>query len=75
MYNTFFYIIRVTLKFFNLPNIVTPIPNYVVTELEKIQKSLLWANSSSKIKHNTLCNDYEDGGLKNVDIRKKITNL
>ena len=25
---------------------VTPIPNYVVTELEKIQESFLWANSA-----------------------------
>ena len=28
---------------------VTPIPIYVVTELEKIQKSFLWENSTSKI--------------------------
>ena len=54
---------------------VTPIPIYVVTELEKIQKSFLWENSTSKIKHDTLCNDYKDGGLKNVDIRKKIISL
>ena len=51
----------------------TPIPNYVVTELEKIEKSLLWTNSTSK--HDTLCNDYKDGGLKNVDIREKIISL
>ena len=54
---------------------VTPIPIYVVTELEKIQKSFLWENSTSKIKRNTLCNDYKDGGLKNVDIREKIISL
>ena len=53
----------------------TPILIYVVTELEKIQKSFLWENSTSKIKHDTLCNDYKDGGLKNVDIRKKIISL
>ena len=46
---------------------VTPIPIYVVTELQKIQKIVLWENSTSKIKHNTLCNDYKDGELKNVD--------
>ena len=51
---------------------VTPIPNYVFNELEKIQKSFLWANSTSKIKRDTLCNDYKDGGLRNVDILKKI---
>ena len=50
---------------------VTPIPIYVVTELEKIQKSFLWKNSTTKIKLDTLCNDYKHGGLKDVDIRKK----
>ena len=54
---------------------VTPIPIYVVTELEKIQESFLWENSTSKIKHDTLCNDYKHGGLKNVDIRKKVISL
>ena len=39
---------------------VAPIPIYVVTELEKAQKSFLLENSTSKIKLDTLC------GLKNV---------
>ena len=34
--------------------LVTLMTNYVVTELEKIQKSYLWANSTSKIKHKRL---------------------
>ena len=50
---------------------VTPIPIYVVTKLQKIQKKILWENSTSKIKDDTLCNDYKDGGLKKVDIPKK----
>ena len=54
---------------------VTTIANYVVIELEKIQKKFLWENSTSKIKHDTLCNHYKDGGLKNVDIRIKIISL
>ena len=54
---------------------VTPIPNYVLNELEKIQKSFLWENSTSKIKHNTLCNGYKNGDSKNVDILKKIISL
>ena len=29
----------------------------------------------SKIKHSTLCNDYKNGGLKNVDIELKIISL
>ena len=34
---------------------VTPIPIYVVTELEKVHKSFLWQNSTSEIKLDTLC--------------------
>ena len=45
---------------------VTQIPDYVVTELGKLQKSFLWLNSTSDIKRDTLCNDYKDGGLRNV---------
>ena len=30
-------------------------PVYVVVELEQIQKSFLWENSTSKSKHDTLC--------------------
>ena len=35
-----------------------------VNELEKIQKCFLWENPTSRIKHDTLCNDYRHGGLK-----------
>ena len=43
--------------------------------LKKIQKTFFWNNSSPKIKHKTLCNDYKDGGLKIVDILRKIIAL
>ena len=46
----------------------------IVKELEKIQ-NYLWKNSSSKIKHKSLCYDYKAGGLKTVDIPYKITAL
>ena len=32
-------------------------------------------NGNSKIKQDTLCKDYENGGLKNVDIMFKIISL
>ena len=51
---------------------ITTVPKYVVNELEKIQKAFLWNNSTPKIKHETLCNDYKAGGLKNVFIPRKI---
>ena len=48
--------------------LLTKISYQVVKELEKIQKSFLWENSAPKMKHETTCKDYKDGGLKNVDI-------
>ena len=55
--------------------LLTKIPHQVVKELEKMQKSLLWKDSTPKIRHETTCKDYKDGGLKNVDISYKIVSL
>ena len=54
---------------------ITTVPKHIVSELKKIQKAFFWNNSSPKIKHETLCNDYKAGGLKNVDIPSKIIAL
>ena len=56
-------------------SLITPVPRHIVNELKKIQKAFLWKNSSLKIKHESLCNDYKDGGLKNIDILNKIVSL
>ena len=49
-------------------SLITPVPRHIVNELEKMQKAFLWKNSFPKIKHETLCNDYEGRGLKNIYI-------
>ena len=54
---------------------IKTIPKYVVNELEKIKKTFLWNNSTPKIKHETLFNDYKAGRLKTVDIANKIIAL
>ena len=54
---------------------MTPVPNQIINELYKLQKEFLWGNSKPKIKHETLCNSYDDGGLKCVDIKSKIISL
>ena len=51
---------------------VAPISIYVVTELEKIQKSFLWENSTSKIKHDTLCRYSEKNYKPSVFIDKEM---
>ena len=54
---------------------ITKAPKHIVNELKKIQNVFFRNYSSPKIKHETLCNDYKAGGLKNVDILNKITAL
>ena len=47
----------------------------IFAQLEKIQKQFIWKKGNPKLKHTTLCNEHEQGGLKNVDIFFKITSL
>ena len=55
--------------------LVLPVRSSVIKELNKIQQNFIWSVKNSKIKHGTLCNDYENGGLKNVDIESKMISL
>ena len=55
--------------------LVKDVPSSTISQLEKIQKQFIWKNGNPKLKHTTLCNEYEQGGLKNVDIFFKITSL
>ena len=54
---------------------LTVIPNSLIEELQRIQKTLIWHSSRPKISHKTLCNNFENGGLKHVDISSKIISL
>ena len=56
-------------------SLITPVPRHIVNQLEKIQKAFSWKSSSPKIRHETLYNDYKEGGLKNIDILNKIISL
>ena len=40
--------------------------------MKRIQKDFLWNSSTVKINHETICRDFQNGGLKNVDIEIKI---
>ena len=44
-----------------LQSFITTAVKHIINELEKIQKAALWNNSTPKINHETLCNDYRDG--------------
>ena len=54
---------------------LTVIPNSLIEELQRIQKTFIWHSSLPKISHKTLCNNFENGGLKHLDISSKIISL
>ena len=51
---------------------ITTAPKHIVNELKKIQKAFFGNNSSPKIKHEILCNDYKAGGLKMLIFQAKL---
>ena len=55
--------------------LVKTIPKSTIEQLNMIQKGFIWNSMKPKIKHSTLCNNYQDGGLKNVNIESKIISL
>ena len=46
----------------------------MIEERQKIQKKFIWHSSRPKTSHKT-CNNFENGGLKRVDISSKIISL
>ena len=55
--------------------LITKLHSNTIDLLYKIQKSFIWQGKKAKIKHSTLCNGYEMGGIKNVDLRNKKTSM
>ena len=55
--------------------LVTNIPTAIIGLLSKIQKEFLSWNKKFKIKHDTLCNDCENRGLKIAVTSPKIVSL
>ena len=56
-------------------SLVTIVPMEIINKLNKIQKEFIWNGNNPKINHSTLCNKYENGGLKNVDTLSKVITL
>ena len=54
---------------------LTVIPNSLIEELQEIKKTFIWHSSRPKISQKTLCNNFENGGLKHVNISSKIISL
>ena len=54
---------------------VTNVPQVIIDQLNKIQKDFIWNRKHPKIRHPTLCNTHENGGLKSAHIPNKLTSL
>ena len=48
-------------------SLISKVLTEIISDLERIQKTFIWS-STPKIKNETLCSDFEHGGLKNVFI-------
>ena len=47
---------------------LTVIPNSLIQELQKNRKMFIWHASGPKISHKTLCNNFENSGVKHVEV-------
>ena len=55
--------------------LVKTIPLSIIDQLNKTQKHFIWNESNPKIKNSTINSNYENGGLKNVNIAAKTSSL
>ena len=53
--------------------LIKTVPIFAVQQLNIIKKNFIWQGKKLKIKQSTLCNSYENGGLKDVNIFYKIS--
>ena len=56
-------------------DLVKTIPPFIIDQLNKTQKNFIWNGLNPKIKNSTINNNYENSGLKNVNIAAKISSL
>ena len=40
----------------------------MIEKIEKIHKDFIWDSKKPKMKHSSMFGDYEEGGLKDIDI-------
>ena len=51
------------------------VPKSIVTSLIKLKNEFLWGGKPPKIKHTSMVGSYERGGLKDIDIEKRLQAL
>ena len=55
--------------------LVKTMPPSIIDQLNKRQTNFIWSRLNPKIKNSTISNNYENDGLKNVNIAAKISSL
>ena len=51
---------------------ISSMPDLVLQHLKQVHKEFILESKKAKIKHSTLCGNYVDGGLKDIDIETKV---
>ena len=51
------------------------VPKTIIEKIEQIHKDFIWNKKRPKMKHSSLIGDYEEGGLKDIDIGCKFRSL
>ena len=52
--------------------LLTLTPSSALEEQNELQKIILYRNKPAKIKHYTICNNFTEGGLRNMDIKQNL---
>ena len=52
-----------------------PVPQKFCYTLKSLHREFIWNGKKAKIKHSSLIGEYRDGGLKDIDIDRKILSL
>ena len=55
--------------------LITSFSKVLIEEIQRIQKAFICNKLNPKIKLETLCNSFEKGGLKNIDINSKKSSM
>ena len=55
--------------------LVKTMPPSIIDQLNKRQTNFIWSRLNPKIKNSTINNNYENDGLKNVNIAAKISSF
>ena len=55
--------------------LITSFSEQLIEEIQRVLKAFIWNDLTPKIKHETFCNSFKEGGLENIDINSKIASL